>query len=134
LISKSLTLFTNIKSALKETETQLNLAELFLENSTMSKQFEVVFDSIKSSTKQQSLNNNYVKNLTHIDLSSNMINDDIFINCIESVINECQNLKILNLAFNLITLKSIKALNDMAHSIKTNGKTALFVLLIFLFN
>ena len=61
-----------------------------------------------------------------------MINDEIFINFVESVLNECQNLKLLNLAFNLITLKGIKALNDMAHSIKTNGKAALFVS-IFLF-
>ena len=117
---------------MKETETHLNLRELYLENSTICKHFDTVFDSMKASTKQQSLNNNFVKNLIHIDLSSNMINDEIFINFLESVLNECQNLKLLNLAFNLITLKGIKALNDMAHSIKTNGKAALFVS-IFLF-
>jgi hypothetical protein len=127
LSSKNLTLYINIKGALKETETNLNLNKLFIENLTMSKHFDTVFDSIKASAKQQSLNNNFVKNLIHIDLSSNMINDDIFINFIESVLNECQNLKILNLALNLITLKGIKALNDMAHSIKTSGKTVLFV-------
>ncbi len=128
-VSKDLDIYSSLQTILKESETNfyLNLKEIKLDYERASKQLYAVFDSVKISSKQTISNNSYFTNLAHIDLSSNMINDEIFIYFIENVLIECLNLKGLNVSFNLVTAKSLKALDEMANSIKNTRNSSLFV-------
>jgi hypothetical protein len=135
-ISKGIDIYSSVQTIIKESETNnfcLNLKEVKLDFERASKQFYAVFESIKINSKQTLNNNSYFINLIHIDLSSNMLTDELLIYFMENVLIECLNLKILNFAFNLMTGKSLKALCEMIDSIKKNRNANLFVrkLLIF---
>jgi hypothetical protein len=122
---KNLVFYKNIKSLLMEAESnsELNLSKLFIDQTTMSKQFEVMCESIKVNARQQVsyLNSDYLKSLTKIDLSCNQLNDQFLTCFFESIFFECSNLKELNLSDNLITSKSLKALLDMLNASKSTG-------------
>ncbi len=129
--------FKNIKEKLKDSEANgiLNLSSIFIDKFTASNQIEIICDSIKLNSKQQiNLNTDYYLSLTQIDLSGNFLTDQMVILFIENVFIECTNLKSLNLAFNLITAKSLKALNELANSFKQSNKTNNYVKLIYLNN
>jgi hypothetical protein len=125
--AKNLVFYSNIKSLLMNAEpsSELNLSKIFVDQSTMSKQFEVICESIKISSRQQIsyLNSDYLKNLTKIDLSCNQLNDQFLIGFFESIFFECSNLKELNLSDNLISSKSLKSLVDMINANKSTGNT-----------
>ncbi len=120
-----------IEGFLKESESnyELNLSSLFIENSTMSNQLEAIFESLNQVAKQPStINNQYFQNLTKIDLSFNQITDQIAVCFVEKVFIECANLKILNLENNLITTKGLKAFSDLGSSNKTSSRIDCFVI------
>ena len=127
--SKNLDVYSSIQAIIKDSETNfsLDLKEVRLDADRVSKQFHAVFESIKINSKHKLNNNSYFSNLLQIDLSSNMLSDEIVVHFIENVLIECLNLKHLNLSFNLITAKSLKALCEMANTVKSNRDTSLFV-------
>lgn len=97
----------------------------------MCKQFDAIFESIKLCSKQQFANNDYFTNLNNIDLSSNMMNDPTFINFIENIFPECISLKYLNISFNQITCKSLKAIYDLANAKVSNRLSSIVNILMF---
>ena len=115
--------YSNIKQKLKETDSScLDLKSIAIDaNNNMTKQFEFIFESIKLGSKQQCVNNDYFVNLTQIDLSKNMISDQILISFAETILPECVNLKHLNISFNQISSKSLKAFSEITN--KTSNKS-----------
>ena len=128
-ISNNLTVYSNIKQILNESESSLNLKSISIDQIHMSKQFEIIFESIKLSSKQQFANNDYFINLNNIDLSNNYLNDQTVTNFIEVIIPECINLKSLNLSSNQITHKSLKILCDLVNSNKFSNKSNSMVII-----
>lgn len=113
--SKNIQSFVNLKSILKESEESLNLdlKEVCFDSLEMSKHFEIMFESIKQSSKTFANGQaDYLKCLNKIDLSSNYLTDQIVISFFENIFVECSNLKSLDLSHNLLTLKSLKFLAD----------------------
>ena len=51
-LENNLTVYSNIKQNLKESENSLNLKSISIDLTNMTKQFEVIFDSIKIISKQ----------------------------------------------------------------------------------
>lgn len=125
--------FDNIKTLLIESETnnKLNFSnQFFVDYSTLLKQFTIITEVIKVHSKQQlSQNIDYMKSLIEIDLSYNMLDDQIILMFVERLLFDCVNLKTLNLSNNLITVKSLKAICDIACS---NNKAVLQVGIIFI--
>ena len=116
---------------LKESESNftLELNSLFIDNVTMSSQFEVIFDSLSIISKQQStLNNEYFSNLSKIDLASSMITDQSAVSFIEKVFVECFHVKVLNMGHNMLTSRSLKSLCDLASSNKMSARINSFQL------
>lgn len=131
--SNNLKCFTNVKALLKESESNfsLELNSLFIDSTTMSSQFEIIFDSLSIISKQQSaLNNEYFSNLSKINLASSMISDQMAVSFIEKVFVECFHLKVLNMGYNLITSRSLKSLCDLASSNKMSARINSFVTMI----
>lgn len=113
------TVYSNIKRVLKNSETNgcLELCELFADHREILKHFVMIINSIQTFSKQNfSTANNvqreYLKNLLKLDVSYNYLTDQIFIGIVENVIAKCSNIKHMNFSRNMITIKSIKALNE----------------------
>jgi len=125
--NKGLPMSTVLNANLKESETSftLNLSQMSA-NYLLTKQYaEVVIESVRSYSKQP--NNFYLRNLVRLDLSRNMLTDEIVIDLFNLFLFEAHNLKMLDLSFNLVGLKSLKQLTEMANAIKLNTKMNLFV-------
>ena len=92
--SKSLTIYSNIKSALKESETSFNLdlKNINIDTRNASKQFDVIMESIKINSKHQLNNNAYFTNLLQINLSKNMLYDELVISFVHNILVECLGL------------------------------------------
>lgn len=126
--------YENIKLLLKESESSfvLNLRSLFIDNSTMSSQLDVIFDSMNTVAKQQgALNNDYCIKMSHIDLASNLVTDQRAIALMEKVFAECPNVKTLDLSQNLISSKTLTFLCDLISSSKMSSKAGTLVGLLF---
>jgi hypothetical protein len=117
-LENNLIVYSNIKQILKESDNFLNLNSISIDQTNMTKQFDVIFESIKLISKQQLAQTNFSVNLNRIDLSNNLINDQTAICFFETVIPECINLKHLNLGFNQLTVKTLKAFCDLTTSNK----------------
>ena len=116
---ESLPFFENIRKALKASEQTfcVNLAEMSLHDGNMaSKQFEVLTEVIRLNSKTSP---DYLKSLLSVDLSSNFLSDQVAISVLESFLSECASLKKLDLSYNLMTIKSLKMLNDAMISTKS---------------
>ena len=98
-----------------------------IDTRSASRQFDVIMESIKINSKHQLNNNAYFTNLLQINLSKNMLNDELVVSFVQNILVECLGLKSLDLSFNLATIKSFKSLCEMANTIKLNGKSSLFV-------
>lgn len=117
-LSNESIVYSNIKRVLKNSETNgcLELCELFADHREILKHFVIIINSIQTFSKQNFSANNaqkeYLKNLLKIDVSYNYLTDQIFIGIVENVIAKCSNIKHMNFSRNMITIKSIKALNE----------------------
>ncbi len=113
-------LYKTIQARLRDSETsqQLSLSGYHLNSC----QLNVIVDTIK-------LNAGYLNTLTTIDLSSNMLNDDVLFGLID-LFERLANLKALNLAQNQLTVKSLKYMHQVLN--KTN-KTLVCLAIIFFF-
>jgi hypothetical protein len=129
---KEMQVFENVTRALKQSEesTCLNLKEIAFATSTIvqAKLFEVLAESIRLNSRT---NVDYLRKLTSLDLSSNFLNDQLFIQLLESLFSDFTSLQHLNLAENLITVKSLKMLNDAAYSGKFNTKVSCLQHILF---
>ena len=63
----NLTVYSNIKKSLKESENCLLLKSVSFDQSNMMKQFDAIFESIKLNSKQQFANRDFLVNLTKLD-------------------------------------------------------------------
>ena len=126
--------FHNIKLVLDESETsnELIASSLLCEQLTSKwqhQQFESLFESIKVNIKQSvragddsyeasaipRLNTSswpFIKALTKIDLSRNMLTDNLMTSFFHGILNECISLKHLNLSYNQLTINSVKSFNE----------------------
>lgn len=126
-VNKGLPMSAVLSTNLKESETSfgLNLSQMS-SNYLLTKQYaDVVLESVRSYSKQP--NNCYLRNLVKLDLSKNMLTDEITIDLFNLFLSETHNLKVLDLSFNLIGVKSLRQLAEMANAIKSNAKLNLFV-------
>ncbi len=125
--NKNLPMSTVLNANLKDSETSfvLNLSQMSC-NHILAKQYaEVLLESVRTYSKQP--NNFFLRNLIKLDLSKNMLSDEIVIDLFNLFLSETHNLKMLDLSFNLISLKSLKQLAEKANAIKSNAKLNLFV-------
>ena len=125
-------MYANVKKLLKSSTVTFNLdlSEIICEHKTINRHFNIIINSIQTFAKQN-LNSptNYFNGLVKMDLSLNYLTDQIVCDIIENLISQCQCLKILNLANNLITIKSFKVLTEI------NIQTAkVYCYSLFIFN
>lgn len=111
------TAYVNVKRSLKNSEisSNLELSELFVDHREILKHFVLIINSIQTFSRQNFSSNaqgEYFKRLLKIDVSCNYLTDQICIGLIENVVSKCSNIKHLNFSNNMITVKSIKALNE----------------------
>ena len=126
--TKSLPTYSNIKAALKDSESSqcLNLGNLVA--SSLPGQFELIADCLRQNAKLSlsSQNNPYARQLTTINLARNMLSDEDLAPLLDMSV--LADLKMLDLSLNLLTAKSVRALDNLANAIKQSGnKATLFV-------
>ena len=126
--SKGQQAFQNIKSLLNESESsnELCFRSILNEQSVSnahSLQLEMIFESIKLNAKQNmglsasatsTSAGPYLKALTKVDLSSNMLTDKELSQFMDTIGGECLTLKHLDLSFNLFTSSGLKTWIDQA--------------------